>query len=94
MLTIVAHLTLIYADWFAAEVTVLGKHSVETVQTVRLSVAHYVPLTTQLLVALETGEMLDMPRSSLGFRAFVREYDLITCRAAWLQGLRMVSSAV
>jgi hypothetical protein len=76
MLTIVTHLTLVDTDRLTTKVTIFGEHVIKASETIRLSLSHYVPLTAQLLVAIETCKMFHMPSSSLRFRTFIRKYYL------------------
>lgn len=71
MLSVVAHLSLVHSDGLSAVVAVLGKHRVEAGQAKGLSIAHYVPLTAQLFVAFEAGEVLHVPRSSFRLGALI-----------------------
>jgi hypothetical protein len=80
MLTIVTHLTLVDTYSFTTKVTIFGEHVIKASETIRLSIAHYVPLTAQLLVAIETCKMFHMPSSSLRFRTFVCENYLFLFR--------------
>lgn len=72
MLTIVAHLALVDSDGLATIVTIFGKHCVEAMQTIRLAIAHYVPLTPQLFVTFEARKVFHVPRATLCLCAFVR----------------------
>lgn len=73
MLSIMTHLALIDADRLAAIVAVLGEHVVEASQAVRLALAHDVALAAELLIAVEAGKVLHVPRPALSFRALVGE---------------------
>lgn len=71
MLAVMRHLSLIDTNRLTAVVTVFGEHCVETVQTIRFTIAHNVPLATQLFVTLETSKVFHVPCTSLGLRTFI-----------------------
>ena len=64
---------MVHSDWLSARVAELGEHRVETMQTIRPTVSHYVPLTAELPFAFHAREMLHVPRSTFRFGAFVGE---------------------
>ena len=68
--------TLVDSNCFSARITVLSKHTVEACETVRSPLPHNIPLSAQVSVAFEAGEMFHMPGSTLRLGAFIREYDL------------------
>lgn len=82
VLSVVAHLALVHSDGLSAVVAVLGEHRVEAGQAEGLSVAHYVPLTAQLFVAFEAGEVLHVPCSSFRLGALICEDYL-----EWREGI-------
>ena len=69
----VIKLTLVHSNSLTAGVAVLSKHAVEAGETVGPAFPHDVPLTTQVTVALEAGEVFHVPGSTLGFGALVGE---------------------
>ena len=64
---------MIDSNGLAAGVTVLGEHTVEAAEAVGSALSHDVPLTSEVTVALETGEVNHMPGSALGLSALVRK---------------------
>lgn len=68
--------TVVDAYGVAARVTVLGKQSVETLQTVRTAVFHYVSLASELLVALQACKVFHVPSTTFCFRTFVSQNNL------------------
>ena len=79
--------TLVDSDGLSTGVAVLGEHGVEAAEAVGPALAHDVPLASQLLVTLETGEVLHVPGPSLSLGTLVRQNDL----RAWSQPVRRVS---
>ena len=67
---------MIYSNSLSASITILGKHAVKTSQTVRSPLSHDVPLASEMAVALETREMLHVPRPALRLGALVGENNL------------------
>lgn len=94
MLAFVSHLTLVNANGIPARVAVLGKHGIEAVQAEGPAVTHDVPLSSQLSITLEAGEVFHVPRTALSLRTFVRQDNLIAGGATWFEGLGVVSAAV
>lgn len=62
---------MIDSNRFSAGVAVLSKHCIKTVQTVRSTISHDVPLSAQLAIAFETRKVLHMPGPALCFCTFV-----------------------
>lgn len=71
MLTSMHHLTLINTDLLTAAVTVLGEAVLKALTTVGFVFLHYITLTTKMLVAMKTREMVEVPAVILGFCAFL-----------------------
>lgn len=94
VLTLVAHLALIYSNGFPTCIAVLSKHTVETCETVRSALSHDIPLSTQVTITLETGKMLHVPSSSFGLGALIRENNLVARRAPWFSSLCMMPATV
>ena len=70
---LIIKLTLINSNGFPTGVTVLSEHAVEAGETVGTTLPHDVPLSSQVPVALEAGEVLHVPGATLGLGALVRE---------------------
>ena len=64
---------MVHPDGLPAGVAVLSKHAVEAGETVGPALPHDVPLTTQVTVALEAGEVFHVPGAALGLGTLVRE---------------------
>ena len=64
---------MVHPDGLPAGVAVLSKHAVEAGETVGSALPHDVPLTTQVTVALEAGEVFHVPGAALGLGTLVRE---------------------
>jgi hypothetical protein len=76
MLSVMTHLTLIDTNWFSTIIAIFGKHIIETSQTIRFALTHYITLTTELLIAIETCKMFHVPRSTLSLGTFIGKNDL------------------
>lgn len=76
LLKVFRDLTVVYADRVSARVTVLGEQAVETLQAVRPSVPHDVPLSAQLFVAFQARKVFHVPGAAFRFRTLVGQDDL------------------
>ena len=67
---------MIYPNSFSTSITIFSEHAVKTSKTVRSPLSHDVPLAPEMSVALETREVLHVPRPALCLGALVRENNL------------------
>jgi hypothetical protein len=72
----VAHLTLVNTNTLTTALAVLGVEPFEAGAAVRPALTHNVSLPAEIRVAFVAREMLHVPASTFGFRAFIREDDL------------------
>ena len=64
---------MVHPNGLPTGVAVLSKHAVEAGETVGPALPHDVPLAAQMTVALEAGEVLHVPGTTLGLGALVGE---------------------
>lgn len=63
-------------DMFSAGLAVLGIQRLKAATTIRPAILHDITLSPQNRLTFKTGEVLHVPVTPLGFRAFVRKDDL------------------
>ena len=76
MLAFMGHLALVHANGLPTSITVFGKHTIKTGQTIRPAFSHDITLATELSVAFKASKMGHMPSPSFSFGAFIRQDDL------------------